>query len=397
MMRNSPDGRIRVAVDLTPMLPGGQNGGVKPAIFEFIKGLQRLREPKFSFLFLTAESTHAEIQAITAECDEAICIDTKKTLEAHSDRFFRRRRVDLLYAPFGMIRYPHCHIPIIPMVVDLLHREYPFSIDERERNWREQYFQRMVACADRFQVISDYTGQRLMQHYQVSAEKIFRTYLPIQDRLKTTKTNRPNEGHYFFYPANFWHHKNHEMLLTAYQIYCQQAGSEAWKLILTGSDHPRKETLQQFAIRLGIENHVVFKDYVSEAELAELFANASALVFPSLHEGFGIPPIEAMKLGVPVLTSDSGSLPEVVGEAALKVDPRKPPDWASAMYRVATSQSLRQTLCRSGYTRVRDFSLEAEVTRLGEKFREVVEERKKETRKRFCGWLRAPMRRLLGN
>jgi glycosyltransferase involved in cell wall biosynthesis len=395
MIRNSCDNRIKIAVDLTPMLPAGKNGGVKPAIFEFIKGLQQLKGPNFNFLFLTAESTHAEVQAITTQHDQALCMDAERTSKAQRPDFFRRQRVDLLYAPFGIISYPQCGIPIVAMVVDLLHKDYPFSIDERERKWRESYFQRMIAHSDRFQVISDYTGERLILHYQVPPEKIFRTYLPIQSRLRPSRS-RPSEGdRYFFYPANFWPHKNHEILLVAYRIYQRKAGGGAWKLVLTGSDHPRKEALQQLAISLGIQGYTIFKDYVSETELAELFSSASALVFPSLHEGFGIPTLEAMMLGVPVVASDCGSLPEVVGSAALKVNPRKPLRLASAMYRIATSETLRQALRQRGLERVRDFSLEAEVAALGQKFVEVIEEWKSQTQAPFYSWLSARLRKLL--
>jgi glycosyltransferase involved in cell wall biosynthesis len=268
---------------------------------------------------------------------------------------------------------------MVAMVVDLLHRDYPFSIGEKEREWREQYFRQMVACADRFQVISDYTGERLMQHYRVPPEKIFRTYLPIQDRLKVDRALALHGKRYFFYPANFWPHKNHEVLLIAYQIYSRQGGTDTWKLVLTGSDDPRRKMLQELASNLGIEMDVIFRGHVSEGELAQLFSNASALVFPSLHEGFGIPPIEAMKLGVPVLTADSGSLREVVGESALKVDPRKPLELASAMQRIASSESLREFLRQRGFRRVQEFSLEAEVARLAGVFREVIQSRKKRT------------------
>jgi glycosyltransferase involved in cell wall biosynthesis len=369
--------RVKIAVDLTPMLPGGQNGGVKPAILEFLTGMQRLAKPKLDFLFLTAESTHDEIQAITTEHDEVLCMNVERAREVQCPSFFRQRRIDLLYAPFGMIAYPNCGVPIVAMVVDVLHRDYLLSIDEKEREWREGYFRQMVTCADRFQVISDYTGESLMRHYGVAAERVFRTYLPIQERLKIAHTNLPDAERFFFYPANFWPHKNHEVLLIAYQIYRSQAGPEAWKLVLTGSDDPRKKMLQELAAVLGIESHTIFKGYVPEAELAVLFSSASALVFPSLHEGFGIPPVEAMKLGVPVLTSDSGSLREVVGEAALKVDPRKPFDLASAMYRIATSEPLRANLRRRGFERAREFSLDAEVVRLAQVFQDLVRSAKK--------------------
>lgn len=378
-MKRSGNDCIRIAIDLTPMLPGGANGGVKPAILEFIRALQLLQNPRFEFRLLSRPSTYAEVQRIKADQDTVICLDCKNAAEVQQPNFFRRRHIDLLYAPFGMISYPNCGIPMVAMVVDILHRDYPFSISEKEREWREQYFSQMVASADRFQVISDYTGERLIEHYKVPPEKIFRTYLPIQDRLLVDCGCHPNSERYFFYPANFWPHKNHEVLLIAYQIYRRQRGTDAWKLVLTGSDDPRRKVLQELAGSLGIEKEVIFKGHVAEQELAQLFSRASALVFPSLHEGFGIPPIEAMRLGVPVLTSDSGSLREVVGESALKVDPRKPHELASAMERISSSESLRETLRHRGFDRAQLFSLQVEVARLADVFRELVDLTKRMT------------------
>ena len=358
--------RLRVVVDLTPMLPGGANGGIKPSILEFIRALQRLSGPQFSFCFITAASTHREVEAIASERDSLICIEWPEAYAALTPTSFHKNRIDLLYAPFGMVRFPDCGVPIVAMVVDILHRDYPFSISPKERQWREDYFAQMVLCADRFQVISDYTGERLAHHYGVPARKIFRTYLPIQDRLKVAHVPNQPVKRFFFYPANFWTHKNHEVLLIAFQIYRHQAGAAAWDLVLTGSDDTRRHTLQAFAAALGIEDHVVFKGHVSEEELGRLFASAAALVFPSLHEGFGIPPLEAMRLGIPVLTSDAGGLREVVGDAGLLVDPKKPVQLAESMGNLASSERLRADLRALGLQRAKIFSFQTEVALLAE-------------------------------
>ena len=359
---------MKAAVDLTPMLPGGANGGVKPAILEFIRALQQLSGPHFSFYFITATSTHREVESIATKRDELICIDWPEADASLTPTGFHEKRIDLLYAPFGMVRFPDCGIPIVAMVVDLLHRDYPFSMSESERQWREDYFARMVGRASRFQVISDYTGERLARHYGVPFKKIFRTYLPIQDRLKVTERSEQSCNRFFFYPANFWMHKNHEVLLIAYQIYRRQAGPGAWDLVLTGSDGPRCCALKELAAALEIDEHVFFRGYLPEEELARLFSSAGALVFPSLQEGFGIPPLEAMKLGVPVLTSESGSLPEVVGDAALLVDPRNPKRLAEAMASLAASEQLREQLRYRGFVRAKSFSFQTEVTLLAEMF-----------------------------
>jgi glycosyltransferase involved in cell wall biosynthesis len=360
--------RIRIAVDLTPLLPGGANGGVKPAILEFIRALQRLNEPGFDFIFLAGAGSYDEIQAIATDRDEVIELDSQQRQGTLRPGFFRSKRADLLYAPFGMVRFPHIGVPIVSMVVDLLHRDYPQSLPALERQFRESYFATMVLFADRFQVISDYTGERLAYHYDVPADKIFRTYLPIQHRLKPAANAIGPANRFFFYPANFWPHKNHEILLIAYQIYRYQAGSSAWDLVLTGSDDPRRPGLEALAKRLGIERNVIFKGHIPEGEFAQLFSAASGLIFPSLHEGFGIPPLEAMRLGVPVLTSDAGSLREVVSQAGLLIDPRKPLELAAAMQKLASSEELQGDLRRRGFERTTCFSLQTEVMRLANNF-----------------------------
>ena len=368
MNRISRTNRLRIAVDLTPMLSGGANGGVKPVILEFIRALQGLQDPGFDFCFITARSAGAEIRAIATGRDETVCLGSAKARRIVRPGLFGRKRIDLLYAPFGMVRFPDIGVPIVSMVVDLLHRDYPHSLPAAERQHRESYFAKMVVCADRFQVISDYTGERLAHHYDVPAHKIFRTYLPIQDRLKPSTDAIGPANRFFFYPANYWPHKNHEILLIAYQIYRHQAGSTAWDLVLTGGDDPRRLALQDLAQRLGIARHVLFKGHMQEREFARLFSAASGLTFPSLHEGFGIPPLEAMKLGVPVVTSDAGSLREVVSQAGFLVDPRKPIELAAAMQKLASSEKLQVDLRRRGFERAKCFSFQSEVERLADSF-----------------------------
>jgi Glycosyl transferases group 1 len=387
---------VKIAVDLTPMLSGGANGGVKPALLEFIRALQRFPGPFFSFYFITSTSTHEEVEEMATSRDALICIDWPEAVASLTPASFHEKRIDLLYAPFGMVRFPDCGVPIVAMVVDLLHRDYPFSISESERQWREDYFAQMVRYANRFQVISDYTGNRLAHHYGVPVKKIFRTYLPIQDRLKVPEISERSGHRFFLYPANFWTHKNHEVLLLAFQIYRNQTGPTAWDLVLTGGDGSRQLALQELATALGIEEHVFFKGHVSEKELARLYSFASALVFPSLHEGFGIPPLEAMKLGLPVLTSDAGSLREVVGDAALLIDPRKPGPLADAMGELASSERLQAELRSRGFQRAKDFSFDTELALLAETFVKIKPSWEKRLRRRLSlywagskAWLRA--------
>jgi hypothetical protein len=108
MEKASGANRIRIAVDLTSLLPGGANGGVKPAIFEFIRALQNFSNPSFHFSFVTAISTHSEVESIMTARDRAFCLDSIIAQGSLPLRFFRENEIDLLYAPFGMVRFPRC-------------------------------------------------------------------------------------------------------------------------------------------------------------------------------------------------------------------------------------------------------------------------------------------------
>src|SRR5205823_2212382 len=113
---------------------------------------------------------------------------------------------------------------------------------------------------------------------------------------------------FLLYPANWWPHKNHERLLEAFAAVRRERPEV--RLVLTGSDHPG-----------GLPQGVSSLGRVSDERLADLYRSAAALVFPSLYEGFGLPPLEALACGCPVAVSRAGALPEVCGDAAVYFDP----------------------------------------------------------------------------
>jgi glycosyltransferase involved in cell wall biosynthesis len=124
--------------------------------------------------------------------------------------------------------------------------------------------------------------------------------------------------------------------------------------------------------RAGLESAVVFPGHVPLNDLRELYAGCALFAFPSLYEGFGMPPLEAMACGAPVVCSNASSLPEVVGDAALLVDPRDPEAWARAMTRVLDDANLREDLRRKGALRVKAFSWERSARDLIQVYREVL-------------------------
>jgi hypothetical protein len=159
------------------------------------------------------------------------------------------------------------------------------------------------------------------------------------------------------FPANFWKHKNHEMLLTAFGMACADGRLPAdIKLVCTGAPGARQEWLKSAASGMELGDRVVFPGYLPNAELAALISSCIGVVFPSLYEGFGLPVLEAMAAQVPVACSNTTSLPEVAADAAVMFDPRVPSQIAEAMIGLVTDEALRVRLVEAGRSRVAEFA-----------------------------------------
>jgi glycosyltransferase involved in cell wall biosynthesis len=175
---------------------------------------------------------------------------------------------------------------------------------------------------------------------------------------------------YLLYPANFWKHKNHEMFLTAFGIACHEGLPADIKLVCTGAPGVRQAWLASAADAMHLGDRVLFPGYLSTAELAALMANCTAVVFPSLYEGFGLPVLEAMAAGVPVACSNTTSLPEVAGDAAIFFDPKVPDQIAKAMITLAENETFRARLINAGRQRAVEFS---DLTRMAKEYWELFE------------------------
>lgn len=268
-----------------------------------------------------------------------------------------RVRVLLNTVPEGMLT------PVIPQVTvvhDLLPLVFP---DEYPR--QQHFFRYLVPSLLRVSRLvvadSENTRRDIIRSYGISPEKIHTVHIGCdRGRFRPEATRaartRPNSERYILYVGNLFPHKNLGRLLEAFSVV---AGRHACKLVVAGAQDPRYyPALKARAVALALEGRVVFLDYVPAEELPALYANAALGVWPSLYEGFGLPPLEAMACGTPVIVSNAGSLPEVVGEAGLLVDPLDVDALAGAMVRVLTDDVLRAELGERGLARSKQFSWE---------------------------------------
>jgi glycosyltransferase involved in cell wall biosynthesis len=148
-------------------------------------------------------------------------------------------------------------------------------------------------------------------------------------------------------------------------------GFDDLKLLIIGDEISKLPALRRAVHEHKLHKHVRFLGYLPDETLAVLYRLAEVFVFPSLYEGFGLPPLEAMACGTPVVTSNVSSLPEVTGDAAVLVDPYEVESIAEGMERVLTNPALSAALRTKGVARAREFSWERSVARTRELYREV--------------------------
>jgi glycosyltransferase involved in cell wall biosynthesis len=175
---------------------------------------------------------------------------------------------------------------------------------------------------------------------------------------------------FVLYAGNVKPHKNLERLIESFHLV-RDRGLDRLKLVLIGDEISKYTALRRAVHRHQLHPYVRFLGYLPEETLAAMYRLAGVFVFPSLYEGFGLPPLEAMASGTPVVTSNVSSLPEVAGDAAILVDPYDTRSIADGIYRVLTDQRLRADLRRLGLARAGQFSWESSVRRVREIYGQV--------------------------
>ncbi len=229
-----------------------------------------------------------------------------------------RRRIgalDAVHYPFTVV-LPRLDVPSAVTLHDAQHLDLPHLFSRAERLYRVLAYHRSARAARLVIVPSAFVRDRVVARLRIRADRIRVIHHGVDDgRFSPTEIEREP---FLVYPAKPWPHKNHKRLFEAFALVRRKRPE--LRLVLTGGG--RFDPVPE-----GVE----IKGLVSTDELVSLYRRASALVFPSLYEGFGLPPLEAMACGTPVAAARAGSLPEVCGDAARLFDPASPDEIASAI------------------------------------------------------------------
>ena len=291
----------------------------------------------------------------------------------------KREKVTLFHAPHYVLP------PLVPCrsivtIHDCIHLMFPQYLPNR---LAPAYARASIALAARraarVLTVSESSKRDIQRFVDVPADRIDVIYNsyderfgtePLEEDMFRVRERYQLHDQFVLYAGNVKPHKNLERLIEAFHLV-RRRGLDHIKLVMIGDEISKYAVLRRAVHRYQLHNSVRFLGYLPQETLAVMYRLAGVFVFPSLYEGFGLPPLEAMASGTPVVTSNVSSLPEVAGDAAVLVDPYSPEAIADGIERVLTDQALRRDLQQRGLARVKQFSWESSVRRVRDIYNEV--------------------------
>jgi glycosyltransferase involved in cell wall biosynthesis len=295
----------------------------------------------------------------------------------------RQERVDVVHFPDQSYPILSLPCPSVITIHDLAYNIYPETYTFAKRVYKNTVMHTATARTGKIIVDAKSTKEDILDRYDISEEKIavincglskIFKQIPDFELLENTRKKFALPEHFILHVGTLSPDKNLTGLLDAYAILKRKIDSLP-KIVVVGPRGWLYESIFKKILHLQLKDDVVFLGYIEDTDLVHLYNLADIFVLVSLYEGFGFPPLEAMACGIPVITSNAGSLPEVVGEAALMVDPHDVEGLAKTMEKLLMDSSLREELIEKGFTRTKLFSWEETARKTLAVYKEVGEKR----------------------
>jgi len=361
--------------------------GVGTYIRNVVRTLARLdRESKYFLIGLPAKV--AECGPLPPNFHAVPLAGADNTLRGSLEfrAIVRRLHCDVVHIPhlFWIPRGLPC--PYIVTVHDLL--EHMYGAHDGSSLRRSLHFQltrRALSKAARVLAVSQFTKSEIEKLFAIPGERIEVVYNAIDERFLRGHAS-PSDHEliaqrylvnypFLLYAGAIRPHKNVVRIIEAFSALKTELEKEhvmpELKLIIIGDDLSSHPDLRRTVIRSGVQNDVRFLGFVPIEVLRIFYDVAQVFVFPSLYEGFGLPPLEAMAHGTPVVTSNTSSLPEVAGNAAVLVNPENVFEIRRALHKALLDSALRERMEQRGYEQAQRFSWTTSVARILEVYREV--------------------------
>jgi glycosyltransferase involved in cell wall biosynthesis len=377
---------VKIAIDIRRMT----EFGVGTYIRNVVRTLGRL-DRKNEFLLIGSPAKVEEIGALPPNFHAVPLLASDRSVSGF--REFRTAlqglRCDLVHIPnlFSVPRMLPC--PYVMTVHDML--EHMSRARQRSGFWRSFHFQmtkRVLAGAARIFAVSNFTRNEIEKLFEIPPARVEVVYNAIDERFLHGHASAADRDliarryqvtyPFLLYAGRISAHKNVVRMIEAFSaLKTELERDQAYpdlKLIIIGDDLSGNPDLRRTVVRSGVQHDVRFLGFVPIEVLRIFYDEAKIFVFPSLYEGFGLPPLEAMAHGTPVVTSNVSSLPEVVGNAAVLVNPENVFEIMRALRRVLMDQALRDRMKERGYQQAARFSWEKSVRRILDAYHEVANE-----------------------
>lgn len=266
---------------------------------------------------------------------------------------------------FNYIIPPFVHGKKVVTIHDMVVKAYPETVRFRTKHLLNTGMKKSMKRADVIITDSEFSKSEIEKYFPQYSHKVQVVYCgvnsdkfyPVEDKsvVEKVKKSLDIEGEYFLYLGTIEPRKNLERLIEAYSLLLKK-DENVPRLVMAGGKGWLNSNIYQKVVELKLEKYVQFTKYIPDEDLCPLINGATAFVFPSIYEGFGMPPLEAMACGVPVVCSKEASLPEVVGDCAVMTDAYDPQSIADGMYRIYSDKVLAEELRVRGLQRAKEFT-----------------------------------------
>lgn len=358
---------MRIGIDLIPIIGGG--AGLQRYAQQLIEGLAKFGHENEYVLFLNEKVYNSF--SIKQDNFKNIKVRTPpRTRFVFGQIYLPFRSIfenlDLLHSPVSASPYFTSKKSVVT-VLDLTFLLYPETMTKRSRFYWDFFMRLSIKKAWRIITMSESTKGDLINYFGVPDKKIRVIHISLIEDLSRSKLAKSHiervkkkyglPERYILYLGTLEPRKNIKRLVQAF-YKVKKKGDIEYKLIIAGKKGWLFSDIFQVVNDLDLRDDVIFTGFIPDKDLPGIYSGAALFVFPSLYEGFGLPPLEAMACGTPVITSNVSSLPEVVGNAAILIDPYNIEELADAIYRVLSDANLRSEMINKGLSQVKKFSWE---------------------------------------
>ncbi len=282
--------------------------------------------------------------------------------EVSVKKFLKRINADLFLSPDGYLSLSS-NVEQIAVIHDINFVHRPEDLPFFTRKYYNWFFSKFAKKAVRIATVSEYSKQDISSRFDIAKDKITvvyngsnEIYKPVSEEIKIKIKEEYAEGKpYFIFIGTLHPRKNIARLFAAFNKFKKETGSD-FKLVIVGTKMFMTDDIDKVYSESEFKNDIIFTGRLNPEDLHFVLASAFAMTFVPLFEGFGIPLIEAMSCGVPVIASNTTSLPEVAGDAALFVNPFDINDIKNAMVKIVDDSFLRNNLIEKGNIRKETFS-----------------------------------------